>query len=393
MSNKTTLPNDIPDLIKRLERASLEVPERETLQILCRAVVQQLDSNSISKSALEAARLSSSLHDEPYIQLLRIFTNAIALGTQDHTSPDPELLQCLIYVIRGGQSKNIFIHNSPLGPLLDTLKSRLETAKNYNDKQQQYDLISTISTTLDAMVDAGISGLSREALHKPLLKILDDLSDDPELHLAQAASYAAQALQVVPNDDDPSDAIIRRFLRTVNIAMIITSSVLTKDPQKLYEAAGEVIKAGTDLKNYAWNRVKADTKRFEYMTLRVTDVLIRIQAFQELQDYVKNASCCREEFFLCGLYAQLERHQRTFPGRQYQDVFDGLPTSNSRLVQVWIQFSIQNFTQIQQAPTDSEKKVVHPSLVKIREGKRYQWSLTASPMIYQAKYHSNMITS
>jgi hypothetical protein len=388
MSNKTTLPNDIPDLIKRLETASLEVSERDTLQVLCRAVVLQLDSNSISKCAWEAARLSRFLSDDTYIQLLRIFTNSIASGTQDRTSPDPELLQCLIFVIRVGQVRNISIHNNPLGSLLDTLKSRLETAQKYSDKQQQYDLICTISATLDAMVDVGISGLNREAIHKPFLNTLDSLSDEPELHLAQAASYAAQALQSVPDDDDPGDAIIRRFLRTVNIAMMITGGVLSKDPQKLYEAAREVYKAGSDLKKYVWNRVKADTKRSWYMTLRVTEVLIRVQAFDELQGYVSRVACRTEKFFLCGLCAQLERYQKTFPGQQCQDVYKSLQTDIPR-VQAWIHFSTSKLTQKQQASTDN----CRPHIWKSRNGRQYEWSLAASPIIYQAKHQFNIITS
>ncbi|EED24427.1 hypothetical protein TSTA_077880 [Talaromyces stipitatus ATCC 10500] len=361
MSSKGTPPTDIPHLIQRLETALLDKSERQTLQALCRAVVQQLDPNSLYKCAWEAAQLSEFLSDETYIQLLRSFTNCIASGTHDHTSPDPEIL-------------------------------RLETAISYNDKQQQYDLIRAISATLDAMVDAGVSGLSREGLHTPLLTTLEGLSNDLELHLAQAASYAAQALRAVPDDDSPGDAIARGFLRSVNVAMMITGGVLSKDPQKLCEAALEVIKAGSDFKQYAWNQVKAHTGKSWYMALRITDVLIRNQALDELEAYVSSVSCRIEKSFLCGIYAQLEGYRQTFPEQRCQHVYDSLPTSDKPRVLAWIKFSTTKSTQVQQTPTDSGKGAGHLRLIG-REGKKYEWKFTASLIERRPRYQTDIITS
>lgn len=63
--------------------------------------------------------------------------------------------------------------------------------------------------TIDAMADVSMSGISHENLYQPFIGLLDGLSQNPELHLAQSASYAAQALRDIEGNDTIGQASFR----------------------------------------------------------------------------------------------------------------------------------------------------------------------------------------
>ncbi|PLB52218.1 hypothetical protein P170DRAFT_402202 [Aspergillus steynii IBT 23096] len=334
-----SLPTNVPNLIDRIECLPPEHEERRILDFLCRAVVQELDSEQILKSAWEVTRLSEVLLVEEYISLLRKFANTIASGTSDHSSLDPALLACIVCIIRQGEGK-LTNDNNPLASLFESLIARLENSKNHGNPQLQYDLICALSVALEAMADVHVSGLSRESLHSRLLTLLETfIKDETEIHIVQAACYAAQVLQDIPNDETEFEKVLRRTLRVADVAALTAAGGLAKDPQKLYQACVQAFKIGSDLKDNIWRHIRSHTSKSWHKALRVTEILIQNESFGELEDYINNAECRTKKEFLCGLYAQLEQAQHTSNKAGYRQVYTKIPSGDSARVQAWVQFS------------------------------------------------------
>ncbi|KAL5365531.1 hypothetical protein BJX96DRAFT_179928 [Aspergillus floccosus] len=324
-----TRPPDITDLISRLQTNTLDAREREALQALCQTAVKQV------------------LNGSEFMQLLRTFVNSISTGTQDQTSIDPFHLRCLAYVVRQGEGK-LSTKSTPLGPLLSTLQRRLDFACQQNDQQAQYELICTLSLVLDAMADIGISKLSRESLHQPLLKLLKNLKGDKELHLAQAAVYARQALLGISDDDTVLDASLRGALRVMDLALMAFGAVSSHDLHKLFEAAKGVFAGARDLKGYARDAFKARRGSHWYMALRMTDILFRSRAVDKMVEFIEIATRDnKSEELLCGLYAQLEQGEEYLSLRDFKRIYDAIPGSKSDRVRAWAQYLTERHDHLQ----------------------------------------------
>jgi hypothetical protein len=311
------------------------------------------------------------------LQLLRAFVNSISTGTQDQTSLDPFHLRCLAYVVRQGEGK-LRTKNTPLGPLLSTLQRRLEFACQQNDQQAQYELICTLGLVLDAMADIGISKLSRESLHQPLLKLLKDLKGDKELHLAQAAVYAGQALLGISEDDTLLDASLRGALRVVDLALMTFGAVSSHDLHKLFEATKGAFAGARDLKDYARDAFKARRGSHWYVALRMTDILLRSRSIDKLVEFIEIATRdIKSGELLCGLYGQLEQGEEHLSPEDFKRIYDAIPGSKSDRVRAWARYLTEGRGYLQPNQV-GELHSVHPLV----DRSDYKWAL--DPFFWKA---------
>ncbi|KAG2418465.1 hypothetical protein HFD88_001566 [Aspergillus terreus] len=353
-----TRPPGISELIKRLQKNTLDARESEALRALCQTAVKQvLNGTNIPTFAWEAARLAEVVPEPEFMQLLWTFVNSISTGTQDRTSLDPFHLRCLAYVVR---------------------QRRLEFACQQNDQQAQYELICTLGLVLDAMADIGISKLSRESLHQPLLKLLKDLKGDKELHLSQAAVYAGQALLGISDDDTLLDASLRGALRVVDLALMTFGAVSSHDLHKSFEATKGAFAGARDLKDYAQDAFKARRGCHWYMALRMTDILLRSRSIDKLVEFIEIATRdIKSGELLCGLYAQLEQGEEHLSPEDFKRIYDAIPGSKSDRVRAWARYLTEGRGYLQPNQV-GELHSVHPPV----DRSDYKWAL--DPFFWKA---------
>lgn len=208
-------PVQTKDFIERLKSSDSDPRERDALRAWSKRMIQVFEKDPSSEFVPEAVALSSVTTGEDYEELLRVFGNAIIKGTADGNNLDPTLLNGFAHVIRKAKV-NISASSASLGSVLRSFERRLKAAEDQAELETQYRLICTLSNILDTMVDIGVSGLSQEELHGPLLNRLGDLSKHEELRLSQAASCAYQALLGIPSNESPYRAALINALKVGN---------------------------------------------------------------------------------------------------------------------------------------------------------------------------------
>lgn len=321
-------PAEIQDFIKRLTSSDTDPKELDALRAWSKKMIQVFEKDPSSEFVQEAVELSSATKGKDYEELLRAFGNAIIKGTADGNILDSTLLNGFAHVIRKAQD-NISASSASLGSVLRSLERRLKAAKDQAELETQYRLICTLSGVLDAMVDIGVSGLSQEELHGPLLNRLGgDLSKHEELRLAQAASYAYQALLGVPSDESPYRAVLINALKVGNGILKVAGAVWALDPGRLPDAFEnlanlpdlinsmvDVIGKLHEVCSGAQNRVEGmklqPRQKAWYVALRYTGPLIRAGKLKELEEYIQKIPCSGDKKYLCGLLMQLESYART----------------------------------------------------------------------------------
>ncbi|KIH94875.1 hypothetical protein SPBR_03561 [Sporothrix brasiliensis 5110] len=277
----------------------------------------------------DAASLAPILDRYHYQLLIWSFVDALTKGTTDGQILQPRLCDTFVRVIRwadrlGDSAKN---DSEPidmrLGPVLESMKKRLDAAGRQAEPGTQYQLISTLGSILDAMNDAKRQGIDRESLHEPLMDELKTLRKAENIRLAQASSYAYQALLSIPDNEGPAKALLRHTVKIVGSASKVAGAVSTADPSKLFDGLfgltdlPELIESMVAVVASAYNLV-SDVKAVKengvmrrpkgwYIALRYSDMLMRARSFQGLESFVKAVPCGIDVDFQCGLYAQLER--------------------------------------------------------------------------------------
>ncbi|KAJ5319516.1 uncharacterized protein N7506_012220 [Penicillium brevicompactum] len=314
------------DVIKSLENP----PDEETKAHL--AIKSNMISHFKNQPALmyckEAMLLSAVADNQEFNDLIAGFASAITTGTADEKPLDRDLLHYFAGFLRWGQhaippSEQIF------GAFLNALSKYLTSSNNESRLRDSYLLTRAIGTILDAMVDCKVEGLDRVQLHGPLEEKLRGLEDHDEPRLAQAAQYALQALHRVPDNEGPWEEALRYGGITINIVIQLSGAVAKLDLGQLIDAGpdllklisrfGEALKGGKEIWDTRQNFQDllngmrgVSEKRGWYDTLRMTDLFIRLEAYDGLKEFIspfkgKPLRCFAKREFWCGLYSQLEQ--------------------------------------------------------------------------------------
>lgn len=322
-------PTTTDDLVKRLQDTVISQKERVVLQALATEMVKVFSEKKNPHLGHEAAALALVATPESYKELLWAFDNAIAKGTADDNVLHPHLCKGFVHVLRCSIPREAAGHTSTkidmgLGTALSSLKKRLESAVAQGDPNAEYRLVLTLGSVLHAMYDVQMAGIDRETLQKPLLDMLDTLSKDKEIRLAQAAAYAREALRCIPDSDGPYKILLRNLVNVVGAASKIAGAVATMDASKLFDGAValadvpdlasamvdvvEAISVAMSNLDAVKETVGKQRKRkIWYVALRYSDMLIQNRAFASLEFFLDNVPCRHDIDFLCGISAQLEQ--------------------------------------------------------------------------------------
>lgn len=271
----------------------------------------------------EAAMLSSVVTDNQYRHLVTSFANTIIRGTTDGTILDPELLTCFAFVLRYAPH-TLSAETHMLGAVLKSLQTRLEKAQRQSEPEVQYQVTSIMSIVLDAMVDVKVSGIDRETLHEPLSQQLEGMAKHQNPRLAQAASYAYQALRGVPDNEGPFELFQRQSWNLIQILAKTAGAVSSMDPAKALDATSnameflslfktvvnalqDLYESSHDLQQLVRNMAGLSSQKSWYWALRYSNVMISSGAFEMLQAFLQQINYHEQELLWCGVYAQLEQ--------------------------------------------------------------------------------------
>lgn len=323
-----TRPANVTDLVLRLQDpGTTSVKECDALQALAAKMVEIFMKEKYHDRVHEVTALAPILDRDSYQTLLWAFVDALATGTADGRLLQPQLCNAFVRVLRSADrpDENIDVTrvDMRLGLVLESLKKRLDAAGHQAESGTQYQLVNTLASVLDAMNDTKKHGIDRESLHGPLLEELEKLSKVDEVRLAQAASYAFQALRSIPDNEGPTKALLRNTIKIVGATSKVAGAVSTADPSKLFDGLValadlpdlissmiDVVKSVSELVADVKRGIKTLENRRSpkgwYIALRYSDMLIQAKAFMGLEAFIKGVPCRKEVDFLCGLYAQLE---------------------------------------------------------------------------------------
>lgn len=181
----------------------------------------------------ELIRISAVARDNDYTDLLRVYANAIIKGKADGNLLNPSLLYGLSTILRNAHDPSCA--REALAYVMGNLQQRLVLATDNAGPETHYHLLMAVSTVLDAMVVNKISGISRTALHKPLLDQLSKLGRDSDIRISQISRYCTQALLGIPDDETRFQKALRLALEYLEPAAKIVSGTLGGDAAKLVE--------------------------------------------------------------------------------------------------------------------------------------------------------------
>ncbi|KAI1652482.1 hypothetical protein F4813DRAFT_400978 [Daldinia decipiens] len=315
------LGSDNDPTITRLKPTSERNREAHALRSLSYSMVQTFYNHPERLYAVEAALLSPFCKEESYVLLFDAFVNSIAADSSGSNIPDINVLNSFSIMLRSTQIEHIG-KKLPLGYAIQSLMNRLTTACSTANDMTQYELLRTLSTTLDAMNEFKFEGISDTRIMQPLFDLLENAIEHPELRLSHAARYAKQALRGIHSDVSPWQKLGKSSWNVIKGGAAIAGSVATLDPSKLLEgleAVGEVsnmVKLITDIIDEL-NKISDMNKDVQtvksprqwYVALRYTDLIIQGRRDILLGSFLENLepSLGKDENFLCGLCALLEQ--------------------------------------------------------------------------------------
>ncbi|OTB03368.1 hypothetical protein M426DRAFT_321936 [Hypoxylon sp. CI-4A] len=291
--------------------------EAAALHALSRSMIQTFSDDPRPSYAVEAASLSPFTSRDDYQTLFEAFLKSIATDLGDNSVPKAQLLTSFSTLLHCSQAERAG-NELPLGNAIHILTTRLTKDGFTADDTTQYRLLRTLSVVLDVMNEVKSKGISDVHVVQPLLIALKDASEHRELRISQAARYAYQALRNIPSDVSPWKKLGANAYSTLKASAMIAGSVSSLDPAKLLEGLeviGEVAKEVTVITDVIDEiRTIAPLPGVRkpaqwYFALRYTDLLIRGRNVALLKSLLESPSFPfqRENDFLCGLCAQLEK--------------------------------------------------------------------------------------
>ncbi len=220
--------------------------------------------------------------------------------------------------------------------LLSALLIRLDKVHK-GDPAPVKELIEAISQLLDAMVQAGVAGISRKELQQPLADLLRDdeqLNPLKDIDLAWQIRYAREALAYIPNDESTGEAVLRCLFAASKGVLSLASAIKNCDVDKLLESFDRFETAFDGAKEIAntvgaTGGLKEAVKNAEemlasfeevktsyedrthqkgwYTALQCLDMLIETQEWEKFEQFVRRSAYRQHIYFLQGVCQRLER--------------------------------------------------------------------------------------
>jgi len=307
-----------------LKAVEVDADEQERLMMLATEVIRGFVGDELkdAKAVSEVMCLAPVLDQQNFRFLLGQFYS----GVDQSDLLNVNHLQGLADLIHGADPG--FLVSDDLVKILKLLSTRLlET--HLQSSTYIYQLTQAISHVLDAMADTKVNGLDREELHTPLGLYLDKLRGSSDPYLVYQAAYAYQALQYVPDNETPWQAVLRRTGNVIQGVSGLVSAAKGFDLNQFMEGLGKIqqgvagasavytmaktvykdttslAKDGKDTLDNLKESFSFDQKRTWYTALRGADVLIQNGHLVKFKTLVCEAPCRRDPAFQWGVCQRL----------------------------------------------------------------------------------------
>ncbi len=323
-----------------LQQTTGDMAQRKQLYSLAREVIECFGQRA-GKDLFclqEAAELAVVPHAKLYGQLIQHTVDT--LNPTRHATLDMSVVQGLAVIVRNCPEallkKEGGVRGNTWTSILSVLITRLHTVHKGQPKLVK-ELIEAISQLLDAMVQAGVAGISREDLQQPLANLLrndEQLNPHQDTELAWHIRYAREALAYIPNDESTGEAVLRCLFAASKGVLGLASAIKSCDVDKLIESfdrfetafdgakeLADTIGAAGGLKDAVKNveemlasfgEVKTsyeDRTRQKgwYTALQCLDMLIETQEWEKFEQFVRQSAYRQNVYFLQGVCQRLER--------------------------------------------------------------------------------------
>ncbi|KAF9354565.1 hypothetical protein BGX34_010920, partial [Mortierella sp. NVP85] len=311
------------DAMKWLQETRKHPGEQARLEKLAKDVIKEFTRDELkdAETVAEVAYLAPVLQRDDFLRLIRKFCEGI-----DQPGPlDYHQLEGLAQVIR---SSSDYFEANDLVSILKLLDTRLkETHQQSTDRVVLLTL--AVSNVLDAMVDAKVEGLDREALHEPLSSYLEELQKSKDPYLIYQAAYAAQALMYVPDNETPWQGALRRTGKVLQGAAELVSATKGLDLKKFidglekiqkgvsglpkaikltkdaYSCVASLSNSGQNFLGCLKESFSFQRKRAWYPTLRKVDTMLQEAQFDEFKRFVEDVPCRHDPAFQWGICQRL----------------------------------------------------------------------------------------
>ncbi|KAG0068522.1 hypothetical protein BGZ90_000529, partial [Linnemannia elongata] len=290
--------------------------EQGRIRELTNMVIEEFASDVLktSEKVLEVSLLGPYLDQEDHRKLLNCFIAEFETAR----ILDIDLLQGLVRLVECASTD--YLLPDDLVRALVVLRTRLQETHQQTAKHPFY-LTLALSRLLDIMVEGKVQDLRRIVDHEPLVLLLGQLMDSPDLHLKHQATYALQGLLHVPNDETHRQYVLRQ---AGNIAMGIlgVASVCKLDlgefkdgVDHLYKAVGEaheistkiiggiksLMESGQDIAVSVKGSILSGSRRLWYTALREAQEHVRNGYLADLNRLVFQAPCRQDVEFQWGI--------------------------------------------------------------------------------------------
>ncbi|KAF9932376.1 hypothetical protein BGZ67_004761 [Mortierella alpina] len=301
------------DWIKAIKKDTVE---QDHIRWLGARMVVEFSKDAVKDSAAitEIILLGPFLDCEHYRKLLNCFiaefVGAVML--------DVHLLQGLIQLVQCASEG--YLVADDLVKILSILRAHLQ-GTHQQSTENPYHLTLAVSRLLDVMAEHKVQDVKRVEEHEPLSEILSGLRSSADPFLMYQASYAYQALQYVPNNETPLQAVLRHsagvadsLVKISGVLKMDLGSVLdglagfqaalssTCDTAKTgYECFRSLMESGRGVFDSLKEGLVTGHKRPWYPALRAADCFARQGQLADMNRLIVEAPCRRDPLFQWGI--------------------------------------------------------------------------------------------
>ncbi|KAF9140160.1 hypothetical protein BGX30_006967, partial [Mortierella sp. GBA39] len=228
-----------------------------------------------------------------------------------------DLLQGLVQLVQSAPSGSLV--SDDLIKILSILRVRLQGTHGQSS-EYSYQLALAVARILDVMAEHEVKNLDRVVEHEPLSGILSGLKGSSDPYLMYQVCYAFQALQYVPDDETPLEAVLRHSAGVVG-GLVKVSAVFQLDLgavleglDKLQKSLGSVvdtvvtvfegvcslIESGRGVLDSLKDGLGTGKKRTWYAAVCAANALAQAGQLRDLNQLICEAPCRGDPLFQWG---------------------------------------------------------------------------------------------
>ncbi|KAK3811514.1 MAG: WD40-repeat-containing domain protein [Linnemannia elongata] len=231
---------------------------------------------------------------------------------------DVDLLQGLVQLVQSAPSEALLPDD--LVKIFRVLRVRLQDT-HQQSSVHPFHLTLAVSRLLDVMAEHKVKDLDRVEEHEPLSGVLSGLKASSDPYLMYQACYAFQALQYVPNNESPLQAVLRHSTGVVDGLVKVSAvfkldlGVVLEGLGKLQESLGAVVEVAGTVYNGACSLMESGRsvlesmkeglgsgqKRPWYTAVRASYAFVQAGQLKDLNTLIYEAPCRRDPLFQWGI--------------------------------------------------------------------------------------------